>query len=237
MKKSIWWMAMAIAVSIFMTGCAVQRKSVPDMENSSETGEAAQTTSEMTTNEDPETSEPSVSSEVPAETADASEMNTPETESGGGTSPVPNVPQTSEQAVSEPPKQVSPKSEPPANPTEPVQPQIPVQAAEKPEQTGEPEPPAAVSAPESAEPEPPPFDIQHWIAYAKSYAQSVGLCLDPSAVYCWDNPIRANEKSLYLERDIQSRLNMYVNMGDITDVWIWAEETADNSYVLYIGYA
>ena len=155
---------MAIAVSIFMTGCAAQRKSVPDMENSSETGEAAQTTSEMTTNEDPETSEPPVSLEVPAETTDASEMNTPE-------------------------------------------------------------------------PEPPPFDIQHWIAYAKSYAQSIGLCLDPSAVYCWDNPIRANEKSLYLERDIQSRLNMYVNMGDITDVWIWAEETADNSYALYIGYA
>ena len=67
---------MAIAVSIFITGCAAQRKSVPDMENSSETGEAALTTSEMTTNEDPEISEPPVSLEVPAETADASEMNT-----------------------------------------------------------------------------------------------------------------------------------------------------------------
>lgn len=35
------------------------------------------------------------------------------------------------------------------------------------------------------------FDIDYWISFAKDYAQSVGLQLDSEAVYCWDNPIRA----------------------------------------------
>ena len=66
---------------------------------------------------------------------------------------------------------------------------------------------------------------------------SVGLRLESSAVDCWDNPITAGAHSLYLERDIQSRLNRYARDEDITDVWIWAEERPDGSYDLYIGYA
>lgn len=81
------------------------------------------------------------------------------------------------------------------------------------------------------------FDINYWISYAKNYAQSVGLHLDRSAVECWDNPISANAKNKYLERDIQNRLNRYAKDEDITDVWIWAEKAADNSYEIYIGYA
>ena len=81
------------------------------------------------------------------------------------------------------------------------------------------------------------FDINYWVSYAKNYAQSVGLRLDRSAVECWDNPISANAKSKYLERDIQNRLNRYAKDEDITDVWIWAEKVADNSYEIYIGYA
>lgn len=81
------------------------------------------------------------------------------------------------------------------------------------------------------------FDINYWISYAKSYAGSVGLRLESSAVDCWDNPISANAKCKYLERDIKSRLNFYAKAEDITDVWIWAEKVADNLYEIYIGYA
>lgn len=82
-----------------------------------------------------------------------------------------------------------------------------------------------------------PFDINYWVRYAKNYAKSVGLNLDSGATACWDNPINANSKCIYLERDIQSRLNRYAKDDDITDVWIWTEETGSNSYKIYIGYA
>lgn len=91
--------------------------------------------------------------------------------------------------------------------------------------------------PETTHSAEPTFDINYWIAYAKSYAQSVGLRLDSTATDCWDNPIPANAQCKYLERDIQSRLNRYGRNEDITDVWIWAEKVSDNSYEIYIGYA
>ena len=84
---------------------------------------------------------------------------------------------------------------------------------------------------------PAPFDIDHWIAYAMSYAESKGLVLSDTAVDCWDNPIRAGEHCIYLERDIQSRLNRYAKDEDITDVWIWAEATGNDCFDIYIGYA
>ncbi|WP_418815415.1 hypothetical protein [Ruminococcus bromii] len=99
-------------------------------------------------------------------------------------------------------------------------------------------PPEEESTPQTAEePTVPEFDIQTWVDYAMGYAESVGLNLSPDATACWDNPITAGSHSLYLERDIQSRLNRYSRDGDITDVWIWAEERSDGSYDLYIGYA
>lgn len=99
-------------------------------------------------------------------------------------------------------------------------------------------PPEEESTPQTAEePTVPEFDIQTWVDYAMGYAESVGLNLSPDATACWDNPITAGSHSLYLERDIQSRLNRYGRDGDITDVWIWAEERSDGSYDLYIGYA
>ena len=93
----------------------------------------------------------------------------------------------------------------------------------------------------STEPEPTekptPFDIDHWITFAKEYAVSIDLELDSSAVDCWDNPIRASTHCIYLERDIQIRLNRYAKDEDITDVWIWAESTGNDCYDIYIGYA
>ena len=61
--------------------------------------------------------------------------------------------------------------------------------------------------------------------------------LDSGAVYCWDNPIDADAGCIYLERDIQSRLNRYAADADITDVWVWYESVSAGSYLIYIGYA
>lgn len=86
-------------------------------------------------------------------------------------------------------------------------------------------------------PREPDFDIDYWISYAKSYAQSVGLTLNSEAIYCWDNPIAAGTKCKYTERDIIACLNRYAYDEEITDVWIWAEKTGENAYEIYIGYA
>ena len=112
-----------------------------------------------------------------------------------------------------------------AAPTEKEQPTPP--ATEK---STPPEPP-------KEEPTEPVFDIDYWICFAKSYAESIGLALDSGAVYCWDNPIAAGVKCKYTERDIRGYLDRYAKDGDITDVWIWYEQTGSGSYEIYIGYA
>ena len=88
--------------------------------------------------------------------------------------------------------------------------------------------------PDTAQPE---FDTQYWISFAKEYAIIIGLSLDSAAIDCWDNPIGANSRCIYLERDIKSRLNRYAKDADITDIWIWAEPVGDDCYDIYIGYA
>ena len=122
--------------------------------------------------------------------------------------------------VSSPTETTPPKASEPESSTAPTETQ--------PQET---EPPA------EEEPTEPAFDIQAWIDYAKTYAESVGLRLESSAVDCWDNPISAGAHCSYLERDIQSRLNRYARDEDITDVWIWAEARSDGKHDLYIGYA
>ena len=103
----------------------------------------------------------------------------------------------------------------------------------------EPEPPAPpVETEQEQDPEPEPtFDINYWISYAQGVAVSKGLTLESSAVDCWDNPITANPDCIYLERDINSRVNRYAKGEDITDVWIWYECIGTNSYLIYVGYA
>ncbi len=83
----------------------------------------------------------------------------------------------------------------------------------------------------------PAFDISYWIGFAKSYAESVGLTLNNEAIYCWDNPIAAGTNCQYTERDIEGYLNRYAKDSDITDVWIWYEQTGTDSFAVYIGYA
>ena len=104
----------------------------------------------------------------------------------------------------------------------------------------QPTPPATEEStlpePPKEEPTEPVFDIDYWISFAKSYAESIGLALDRGAVYCWDNPIAAGVKCKYTERDIRGYLDRYAKDGDITDVWIWYEQTGSGSYEIYIGY-
>lgn len=127
------------------------------------------------------------------------------------------------------PKVVEPTPEPKPAPTQQPTPP-PAEETPKVEQPQE-------TTPASEEPAVPEFNIQTWIDYAKTYAVSVGLRLESSAVDCWDNPITAGAYSTCLERDIAGRLDRYSRDEDITDVWIWAQERSDGSYDLYIGYA
>ncbi len=116
-------------------------------------------------------------------------------------------------------------------PSEKEQPTPP--ATEEPKPAEQPQP----TEPPQEEPTEPAFDIDYWISFAKSYAESIGLTLDSGAVYCWDNPIAAGVKCKYTERDIRGYLDRYAKDGDITDVWIWYEQTGSGSYEIYIGYA
>lgn len=118
-----------------------------------------------------------------------------------------------------------------AAPTGKEQPTPP--ATEEPKPVDQPQP----TEPPKQESTEPAFDIGYWINFAKSYAESVGLTLNSEAVYCWDNPIDADAGCIYLERDIQSRLNRYAADSEITDVWIWYEPISAGSYLIYIGYA
>ena len=129
----------------------------------------------------------------------------------------------------ETPKAVEPTPEPKPAPTQQPTPS-PAEETPKVEQPQE-------TTPAPEEPAVPEFNIQTWIDYAKTYAVSVGLRLESSAVDCWDNPITAGAYSTCLERDIAGRLDRYSRDEDITDVWIWAQARSDGSYDLYIGYA
>ena len=80
------------------------------------------------------------------------------------------------------------------------------------------------------------FDVNPYVSYARSYAQSIGLELDSTATDCWDNPITANAKRTGIKDDIQSRLNRYKNVEGFTAVWVWAEKVSDTEYEIYIGY-
>ena len=180
----------------------------------------------------PETEKPSTETVKPQETpaAQSQEAEKPAQQ---------ETPPTSK--PTEPPKQADPKpSEPPkTQETKPPATSDPTPApTTKPETTppAETKPPAE-TPPAVTEPVEPTFNINDWIAYAQSYATSVGLRLESSAVDCWDNPITAGAHSQYLERDIQGMLNRYARDEDITDVWIWSESIGNGQYNIYIGYA
>ena len=189
--------------------------------------ETAQAT-KKTEVEQPRSTEPKDddrSAEAPSGVSESSFQTKPASEQpNSGTTP----PQ-----VSEPPKTPDESERQPeaSAPSEKEQPTPP--ATEEPKPADQPQP----TEPPKPEPTEPAFDIIYWISFAKSYAESVGLTLNSEAVYCWDNPIAAGSQCKYTERDIKGYLNRYAKDSDITDVWIWYEQTGTGSFEVYIGYA
>lgn len=237
MKKAIGIAVMA-ALIVSLSGCAntdhpqtiqdssgiefvtneVDDRTEPEESSSASVSESKESTADSTT-------------EVKAETKSAQAENS---QPAAEQSPAPGTqsPQTvvpSNTPKPETPKAVEPTPEPKPAPTQQPTPS-PAEETPKVEQPRE-------TTPVPEEPAVPEFNIQTWIDYAKTYAVSVGLRLESSAVDCWDNPITAGAYSACLERDIQIRLNRYSRDEDITDVWIWAEKRSDGSYDLYNGYA
>ena len=219
MKKNL--MLCALLLSVLLSGCAAEPSQ----------GQTAGNTSKAPTpqEETPASFEP-VSTDSSAPTKAATEAANPAAcisnedkhESGSA---------VSSESASGPTESNAPASEE----TE----QAPV-IPEKPEKTECPK--EEPSVPVITEPEPTPetepvFDIDCWISYAKSTAASLGLTLDSSATDCWDNPITAKPTCIYLERDINSRLNRYAKDEEITAVCIWYECIGTSSYLIYIGYA
>lgn len=104
-------------------------------------------------------------------------------------------------------------------------------------------PPAASTPPTTSAPNPaespaqPAFDINDWIAFAKSYGQQIGLIYDEGTTGSWDNPIPASPTAKYIERDIKAGLNFAKTMNQATYFSVWVEKQADGKYDIYIGYA
>lgn len=164
-------------------------------------------------------------------------------EDGAQASPAPQQPETA-------PNQPSPTATPlpSAQPEETALPPAEETPVPKPDSTPaavQPAPAPTVAPTPAPTPEPTPaptpapapaFDISACVQNAMSYGTSIGLALDSTATACWDNPTTANAQTLYVERDLCDRLDWYKTSG-FTAFWVWAEQTGDGSYLVYIGYA
>lgn len=177
-----------------------------------------------------------------------------ETEKADDTSDIPETEQTvsSEAATELSPQEKSDVSSTAGSKTETAKSYESVQVTKKPDSTQKqkqpqqqpkpkPETPTVKEEVKPTQPKPteevkPSFDVNSYVNYAKSYAQSIGLELDSTATDCWDNPITANAKRTGIKDDIQSRLNRYKNVEGFTAVCVWAEKVSDTEYEIYIGY-
>lgn len=121
----------------------------------------------------------------------------------------------------------------------PAQPSAPVPTPPIQEETISSEPPTESTMEQeptvesTAEPE---FDVDYWVDFAISYGRQIGLVYDSGVTECWDNPIIASPNSIYLERDITSRLNRYLKRG-MTAFGVWAQPRGGGAYDIYIAYA
>ena len=215
MKKNL--MLCALLLSVLLSGCAAEPL---QGQTAGKTPKAPTPQEETPASFEPVSTEPN----APTEAADPAACTSNEDKHEIG-------PAISSEPVSAPTGSNAPASEEAKQP--PVLPEKP-EETESP--TEEPSVPAITEPEPTSEPE-PTFDIEHWISYAKSMAVSLGLTLDSSATDCWDNPIIAKPTCIYLERDINSRLNRYAKDEEITAVWIWYECIGTSSYLIYIGYA
>ena len=206
-----------LLLAVLLSGCAAEPS---QRQSATNTPKASTPQKETSASFEPVSTEPN----APTEAVDPADSmpNEDKHESGPAISSEPvSVPTESNEPVSEETEQ------PPVLPEKPEETESP---------TEEPSAPAITEPKPTPEPE-PAFDIEHWISYAKSTAVSLGLTLDSSATDCWDNPITAKPTCIYLERDINSRLNRYAKDGEITAIWTWYECVGTSSYLIYIGYA
>ena len=240
-------------VAVFLTliflfsGCKSQNVRLPEstkLTEDADTEQLVEVQEETETDQSDETiSAPVTQDEDPTE-MEISKITDSPSSSQPSTKSIPvetDPPVTEKQTEAKPPEKKRPVETEPAV-TVPEKEQETVPPVETPQETEAPVPetkPVAETQPEpESEPEPEQvFDINTWISFAKGYAQSVGLVLNPEAVDCWDNPTDANARSIYLERDLSGRLNRYAKDKDITDVWIWYEDLGGGEYLIYIGYA
>lgn len=216
----------SLALIICLTGCAKQKINSAESENLSSVGETVTEQSSIETDESGNVTK--------METTASAVSNAPTDNTSATFKSTENSTKQSTQAEEKtsyvPPKESSTQRHKPVESTRPS-----ISTTQPTTNSAQPTKP--VTSPSTTVPSVQEFDIDYWIRYAKSYAQSVGLRLDSTATDCWDNPISANPKRKNLEQDIQSRLNRYARDTDITNVWIWAEKISDNSYEIYIGYA
>lgn len=176
-------------------------------------------------------------------TAGNTETTTETEKADDTTSDVPETEQpVSSEATTEPSQQEkSDVSSTAGSKTETAKSYESVQVTKKPDSTQEQKQPQQQPKPKPETPTvkeevKPSFDVNSYVNYAKSYAQSIGLELDSTATDCWDNPITANAKRTGIKDDIQSRLNRYKNVEGFTAVCVWAEKVSDTEYEIYIGY-
>ena len=207
-------------ITLSLAGCGADKT-----ENTS--SDPATTESGITATVTESTAEPTAESSLPAGT-ESTTKSTAEKEKAESTAPADSgKKETAKPADTEsptaPPKQTeSPKvTEPPES--------KPTESPKSVDST-----PTETAKPESADPQ---FDINYWLEFARKYAESIGLAINPEAVSCWDNPIIAGPNSKYLERDIKTRMNRYKNVEGFTDIWVWAEPDENGNYRLFIGYA
>ena len=225
MRKK-WVVCMIACLMIFLAGCngntAKETARNDTNERISSTAGNTETTTETekaddTTSVVPETEQP-VSSEATTEPSQqeksdvSSTASKSEVEKNDDSVQVTKTPATT-QEQKQPQQQPKPKPETPKV-TEEVKP----------------------TKPKPTEEVKPRFDVNSYVNYAKSYAQSIGLELDSTATDCWDNPITVNAKRTGIKDDIQSRLNRYKNVEGFTAVCVWAEKVSDTEYEIYIGY-
>ena len=244
-----------VLLMVLLVGCSQINDLPQDTEiSSSSVGEFSELKQDENLTDEPtftvtESTASSTEIEVVTEPTESRENEDNEPASSSVSKPTEEPEKTPETSETKPTQSQTEKAEPEKKPTEtqPVKqpeekipettkPDTTVPSTEQTNLTKDPTPEPETQAPETTEP-PKAFDIDYWIGFAKNYAQSKGLVLDAAAVDCWDNPIRAGSHCIYLERDIQSRLNRYANDEDITDVWIWAESVGNDCYDIYIGYA
>lgn len=243
MKKNIRVLAAALLILSFSDCANVEKPEVSETNPAQMADTAASESEKSDQDEKPASSSESKKSDVPSKAPAAPTERQKST-------PKPAEKEKENQPAQREDSPAVYTTEPPKQGTSTPKPQPKVQAAATPAPTPAPTPvPTPIPTPESPSPTPEPveptpapvveepsFDIGYWVGYAQSYAASVGLTLESSAVDCWDNPIPAGAHCNNIDGDIQSRLNRYANDPDITDVWIWYE-SAGGSYNIYIGYA